>query len=280
MSLREIPIAFECGSEELIGIVSLPESPRSVGVLILVGGPQVRTGSHRMFTLLARGLAKRRTASFRFDFRGMGDSGGAMRSFEDLGEDIAAAAAAFRQHAPAVSRFVLWGLCDGASAALLSLSGIPTVDGLVLVNPWVRTESSHNQAMVRHYYGRRLAELAFWKKLFGGKMNLFLTTREFAKRVVATVRRKPVHNAADHAYVDRMLREWRRFPGKRHIVLSGQDLTAREFEDLLHGDRRWFPAEAGGPVTVCRIESADHTFSDRRDFDALIETTCGFLQER
>jgi alpha/beta superfamily hydrolase len=48
-------------------------------VLVIVGGPQYRAGSHRQFTLLARSLAEQGFAVLRFDYRGMGDSTGAMR---------------------------------------------------------------------------------------------------------------------------------------------------------------------------------------------------------
>ncbi|HBZ05431.1 MAG TPA: hydrolase 1, exosortase A system-associated, partial [Massilia sp.] len=46
-----------CRGAWLYGIVSLPAAPHPRGVLIVVGGPQYRAGSHRQFTLLARDLA-------------------------------------------------------------------------------------------------------------------------------------------------------------------------------------------------------------------------------
>ena len=55
----------------------------------------------------------------RFDFRGMGDSTGELRDFEEVNEDIGAAINAFQAHCPQLERIVLWGLCDAASASLL-----------------------------------------------------------------------------------------------------------------------------------------------------------------
>jgi len=52
------------------------------GVLIVVGGPQYRVGSHRQFLLLSRRLAAEGHPVMRFDYRGMGDASGAMRGFE------------------------------------------------------------------------------------------------------------------------------------------------------------------------------------------------------
>lgn len=89
------------------------------GVLIIVGGPQYRVGSHRQFVLLSRRLAGEGYPAMRFDYRGMGDAGGAMRSFEDVRADIGAAIEAFQRAVPSLRRIVLWGLCDAASAALL-----------------------------------------------------------------------------------------------------------------------------------------------------------------
>ena len=57
---REIPLAFPCQQDSLIGILHRPERPRRTGVVIVVGGPQYRVGSHRQFTLLARYLAEQR----------------------------------------------------------------------------------------------------------------------------------------------------------------------------------------------------------------------------
>ena len=54
----EHAVAFECGHEQLLGIVATCAGPTAdTGVLIVVGGPQYRAGSHRQFTRLARSLA-------------------------------------------------------------------------------------------------------------------------------------------------------------------------------------------------------------------------------
>ncbi|MFB1029241.1 MAG: hydrolase 1, exosortase A system-associated, partial [Thauera sp.] len=78
--MREIAQIFPCEGEELIGILALPETAVTrLGVLVVVGGPQYRVGSHRQFVLLARALAKSGVPCMRFDYRGMGDATGEMR---------------------------------------------------------------------------------------------------------------------------------------------------------------------------------------------------------
>ena len=91
MNFTEHALSFTCAGEKLLGIVAAPELPKSTGVLVLVGGPQYRVGSHRQFRLLARALAKAGYPLMRFDYRGMGDSIGDLRNFEAVNDDITAA---------------------------------------------------------------------------------------------------------------------------------------------------------------------------------------------
>ena len=118
MSFTEQAIIFPCAVENLLGIVAVPEQSKSTGVLIIVGGPQVRVGSHRQFLLLSRSLAEAGYPVMRFDTRGMGDSTGELHDFEAINKDIAAAIDAFQTNHPSVERIVLWGLCDAVSALL------------------------------------------------------------------------------------------------------------------------------------------------------------------
>ena len=94
------------GEEDLLGIIHLPEAVSRRGVVILVGGPQYRVGSHRQFLLLARALAQHGVPVLRFDFRGMGDSDGEFHGFEKLDKDIAAAIDAFAAAVPQVDELV------------------------------------------------------------------------------------------------------------------------------------------------------------------------------
>ncbi|PLX75955.1 MAG: hydrolase 1, exosortase A system-associated [Azoarcus sp.] len=169
MTVREAAFLFECEGDELVGIIAAPEEISSdLGVLVVVGGPQYRVGSHRQFVLMARRLAANGFACMRFDYRGMGDATGEQRDFEHVEQDIRAAIDAFCARAPAVKRVVLWGLCDGASAACFYAAGDMRVTGMVLLNPWVKTAAGEAKTYLKHYYLQRVLEPAFWKKLMGG----------------------------------------------------------------------------------------------------------------
>src|SRR5450830_1857888 len=127
---EERSLSFTCDGAQLFGIASVPAAPAARGVLIVVGGPQYRAGSHRQFTLLARSLAEQGIAAMRFDYRGMGDSEGKARDFEGVDNDIRAAIDAFFAAVPQLREVVIWGLCDAASAAMFYARRDPRVCGL------------------------------------------------------------------------------------------------------------------------------------------------------
>ncbi len=147
--------SFVAKGEDLLGIVALLGRSRTGGVLIVVGGPQYRVGSHRQFVQLARHLAAGGAACMRFDYRGMGDGGGATRPFDEIDADVRVAVDTFFAACPRVTSIVLWGLCDGASAICFYAATDPRITGVVLVNPWVRTQVGEARTYLRHYYVRR-----------------------------------------------------------------------------------------------------------------------------
>src|SRR5690349_4948972 len=132
---QEDALAIDCGGERLVGIVARPAAHSDTAVVIVVGGPQYRAGSHRQFVLLARALAANGVPALRFDVRGMGDATGSMQSFESSTPDLGCAIDALVSACPGVRRIVLWGLCDAASVILLYARATrdTRIAGLVLV---------------------------------------------------------------------------------------------------------------------------------------------------
>src|SRR6187401_3766134 len=168
MTAAEQTFTFGAGPQSLIGVLHHAQAHgNSRGVVVVVGGPQYRIGSHRQFVLLARSLAARGTAVLRFDLAGMGDSNGEFAGFERSAADIRAAIDALQQAERNVRVVCLWGLCDGASAALMYVRQDPRVSHLVLVNPWVSTSAGQAQAYLDAYYGRKLRSPGFWRRMAG-----------------------------------------------------------------------------------------------------------------
>jgi hypothetical protein len=119
MNVAQQASTFACEGEWLVGIVSRPPQPRPRGVLIVVGGPQYRVGSHRQFALLANRLAGQGTPVMRFDYRGMGDSSGESRDFEQVSPDLRAAVDAFFRHGSRASGCGHLGSVRCSSAGLV-----------------------------------------------------------------------------------------------------------------------------------------------------------------
>lgn len=275
------PLVFGCAGETLVGCLHHAgpgTGAASTGVVILVGGPQYRAGSHRQFVHLARALAAAGYPTLRFDVRGMGDSSGAeWRLLYHITPDIGAAVDELMRRAPQVQRVVLWGLCGGASAALLYLDDRQDarIGGLALVNPWVRTAQSEARTQLRHYYAARLCQRDFWRKLLRGGVGLG-AVRDLAGSVARARRPTPVR---DGNYRDRMLKAWMAFAGPTLVLLSEDDYTARDFADYVSGHPGWRTRAAAASVRQVTLEGADHTCSSADSRARLERTTVDWLAE-
>ena len=259
-------LTFDCAGETLVGVITVPDRPRDTAVLVIVGGPQYRVGSHRHFVLLARALASRGYPVLRFDYRGMGDSAGATRTFEEATDDIHAAIDALLATQGQPRRVVLWGLCDGASAALLywHAKRDNRVAGMCLLNPWLRSGVSLARTQIKHYYRQRLMQPAFWLKLLHGGMALGALKGLLDNLATAIHRRQP--DSADAIdFRTAMAHAWRAFPGPLLLVLSGSDYTAKEFMEGASNDEAWRGALSRTGVERVEVTTADHTFSASAD---------------
>jgi exosortase A-associated hydrolase 1 len=229
--------------------------------------------------LLARRLAAEGYPAMRFDYRGMGDSDGSIRDFEHVSDDISAAISALMRACPTVKRIVLWGLCDAASAALLYMqaTGDARIAGLVLLNPWARSEASLAQTHIKHYYGQRLMQKEFWIKLLRGEMHLLRAVRGFVDSAMAARGTQTHGNAVSMSFQDRMAEGLRQFPGKTMLILSGQDYTAKEFLEYVGSSTRWAGLIEPGRIHRVDIPDADHTFSSREQRSRVENETLQWL---
>jgi exosortase A-associated hydrolase 1 len=284
--MKESVLTFACDGQPLVGILAEPDGTAAdIGVLIVVGGPQYRAGSHRQFTLLARELASQGFAALRFDYRGMGDSLGEARDFEQVDADIDAALDALLEARPAVRRVVIWGLCDAASAALMYMgSGArPRVAGLVLANPWVRSTASLAATQVKHYYGRRLLQRDFWRKLLAGGVGTAALSGAWRNLMLALSRRRPT-GAGGGSFQARMAAGLAQPSTALLVLLSATDMTAREFDDMFPASQS--PAAASPPAGTTQtrgidrrwIAGADHTFSTDAHHRLAMAATVDFLR--
>lgn len=306
----EQALTFPCAGEWLTAILSpaadvpaqssAPSSapspaPAPRGVLIVVGGPQYRAGSHRQFALLARALAAQGIPAMRFDYRGMGDSSGAARNFEEVDTDLRTAIDRFMAAVPGLREVVIWGLCDAASAALFYARHDHRVSGLVLLNPWARTANGLARATLKHYYVDRLLQPALWKKIASGQFDFRKALRSLAGLLRASrggATRSPPEplphaSAAAQGTAQiipaspdlhaRMRAGWQAFHGPVLLIISGADLTAQEFLDMAKASRQWRKLLAAPRVRRHTLPGADHTFSRREWRDQVAAWTADWV---
>jgi exosortase A-associated hydrolase 1 len=275
-AINEQALLFGCEGDELVGIVTQPmQQMARIGVLVVVGGPQYRVGSHRQFVLLARQLAEHGVACMRFDYRGMGDACGEQRSFEDAGRDIEAALNGFLQAVPELRGVVLWGLCDGATAAAFYAHSDPRVRGLILLNPWVKTEAGEAKAYLKHYYLKRLCSVSFWKKLLGGGVALSSSLYDLSDKL-NKIREKKLPSQAEETLPERMFAALYAAKLPIRVMLSGRDHVAQEFSEVLSSPKwqKLLPENS-----IQRHSEADHTFSTAAWREAVANSTVTWIEE-
>lgn len=279
---HEKALEFSCGDTRLYGILHAPENPRTRAILIVVGGPQYRVGSHRQFVLLARRVAALGFPVLRFDHRGVGDSGGDTPDFENLDPDIHAAMGVLLNRIPGIREVVIWGLCDAASAAMIYAHQDDRIKGMVLLNPWVRSDQGLARANISLYYGSQLRDADFWRRVFRGKVNIFGGLRSMFGQLLAAVRPASLNDSTagktQTPFQRRMERGLAEFTGRVLIILSGQDITANEFSALTGRDRRWRRILRRPSCQVRRIAEANHTFSSREWRDLVEQQTIDWLE--
>jgi uncharacterized protein len=293
MSVREIPLCFDCEGSTLVGIVHVPDTVRARGVLALVaGGPQYRGGVGRLQVQLARELAAGGVPVMRFDYRGLGDSEGTFKGFEDIEADLASAIRAFREQVPGLQEVVLWGGCDAASAIMINAWKYPEVTGIMVGNPWAHTAETGDAVTVKHHYRARMRDKSFWLKVLKLQYNPLPAAATLARAALARLRHRGAGRqaAADSVpkdtpgqpFVLRMRRGMSRFKGDMLVLMSGRSLVSKEFDELVAADTQWQQAMRS-PRHVARhdMPNADQTYSAMASRDEVIAVArCWMLDTR
>lgn len=257
-------IVFPCAGDMLAG--TLDEADGRVGLLIVSGGNELRIGAHRGMALLAQRVAADYGAPvLRFDRRGIGDSTGENRGFDSSADDIAAAVAAFRAHAPHVDRIVGFGNCDAASALALHHERA-CIDALVLANPWVvepdDTDTLPPAAAIRARYAARLRDPREWMRLMRGGVNLQKLARGIAKAAASTAA------VPSQGLAARVAGALDASPVPVTILLAEGDNTAIAFREAWHAPAF---ARVRDRARLLLCETASHSFAHERDAQWLFD---------
>lgn len=253
------------------GISSAPRYDAALAVVLLNAGLIHHVGPQRLHVRLARALAERGLSALRVDLSAIGDSSVrpdslpsqelAVREPKEVMDDLAR-----RGH----SRFLLLGICSGASLALQAAVD-PRVVGLVLVNPALADESRNSVAFGQHYVSHSISNPRSWVNLLTGRVNY--------ARLVRTL----VHGIR------------RKFKGGNGGLASMADVVRAELAPVLSRDTRLlvflsdrharFERFLGDEVQELQVSGrlslevhpeADHLYSRLADQELLVERVCSW----
>ncbi len=260
----------------ILGIVCTPNrsaQKATLTVIMVAGQPHTRVGPHRMFVEFARHLAEEGIRSLRFDCSGWGDSQGPTRTFEESRFDIVTVVQSVLREDPD-QQVVIVGLCDGATATLLSLPLLKAdhrkVLATILINPWIDQEQFEatpdrpsNEVFVR------LKSKEFWGRLLGRNSQKNGASGG-ASQSSKLVRQGAEKRASDLSLIHAIV-------GSNTTllaVLSSLDLSAQIFSKWIDHDERL--GQKFLKENIFRHPRADHTFSDEADW----REVCQWISQR
>lgn len=155
-------VTFQSEGEKMVGVLYLPKSYKSGNKMptVIVTGAWT-TVKEQMPTVYAQRLADRGFASFVFDFRYWGESGGAPRQYESPNAKIKDIrnAAAFLKSLPVVDgdRIGGLGICASAGYMAQAVASDPNFKSFATVAAWLHDDNSLNAIFGQETVKRRNA---------------------------------------------------------------------------------------------------------------------------
>lgn len=291
----EAPLVFEVQGSPLLGILHTPAQPARIGlIMVAAGGPQYHVGCCRQLLSWARRFADEGLAVLRFDYRGMGDSGGDFRGFEHVDEDLRAAVDQLLAQQPQLQHLVFWGGCNAASAIMMYAWQDPRVSGFIVSNPWLMEEQNQARNLLKHHYAKRLVDPQFWRSLLSGRVDVLAAIGGLLQTIVARVkpaRRGPQAGGAQsepataqsaggqqQPFIERMLQGFQAFQGKG-LILGSAGIVGQEFDEQVRSSRAWRKAAARPNYQRVILDKAGHNFADKLASEAVFNTTYQWISE-
>ena len=251
------PVPFDSNGSCLVGTLD-PAPGGRIGLLIVSGGNEVRSGAHRGMAMLAARVATTGFPVFRFDRSGVGDSSGPNRGFLGSAHDIFNATSAFENEAD-LDHVVAFGNCDAATALALFGTKDLSLSGLILANPWTIEQQDElpPPAAIRSRYAAKLRDPREVWRLLTGRVHLGKLMRGLRKSRQAA-------------------------PAALAQQLSDAVAVSRSRVRVLaaHGDNTAIAFRAALPhVPVIERDTASHSFAGPGDADWLFTQVVSFLRE-
>lgn len=288
----------------LHGMLHEPDAALARGVCILLLSPGIkgRVGPHRLYLKLAEPLVAAGFHVLRFDYYGLGDSGGelAERVMADMYNSIQGgryvedtiAAMDWMSGQHGISRFVGSGLCGGSISALLTAQAdrrIEALLGIGLPSTLEGGAQNFDRFMTRgqlrqegQTYLRKALDPKAWSRFLSGKSGYRLIGRAL-RELVAPSKRKPAAatpagepDNANPLFAPAFLALLK---ARRPILLTFSSGDRHRFNFGEKFEER-FAKEISGighPYQLLLIDGANHVLSDPRWIDELLRSALPWL---
>jgi len=274
----EEAVQINLEEKKLYGILHIPENtglPEKI-ILMVVGGPQTRIGSHRLYVDLARWLTTKGHYVFRFDYEGIGDSEGVWKGYKYSSASITEAINFLVNKYSSLTKVFIWSLCDGSTASMIYGAGnSDRVHGMILCNPYVHSATDEARALLKHYYIRRIFSKYFWRKIVSFKFNFFESIKSMSDIVQKSYSPDQINPDESQMEIDpvEMIDSLKKYPHKVIFILSDNDLTAKKFYDFINREPSLRKNAKRKNIMYRHVPGADHTFTKSRAKKELLRIT-------
>ena len=290
----EEPVYFPAGAHQLFGVLTRPVvESNSCAVLLIKGGSPnlVSFQRNRLAVRIARRAAGLGYHVLRFDWHGVGESGGPLEAFRldrPFGDDVVAAVKWLQ--AQGFAQVLLVGSCYGGRAALMAARKLHGIGGVVLVSLSVAYDLYRLRAdnLAVSQYERRGMDLHRLRRLFNSAIR-----RAYARKVWDKVRaivarrwsRLTSRDAIDPTLVSTDV-----FGQLKHLldhrvpvrfIYGTEDPFYRHFRRVNQGAFGRFLARYGDLVEVSAdIEGVVHDYTTVAVQDGTVEAVAQWLRHR
>jgi len=274
----------------LFGVVSQPtkidkNDKEKTAVVFINCGSEHNVGPQRLYTTIARQLAKSGFITFRFDLEGIGDSMPAGNNLENVPysptalKDIEQALAHLTE-TYACGSFILTGVCAGAFHSFKAAISIETfaISEAILINPlvfeWRHDRTSDEVRYEMNHYRSSMKTPQKWLKLLSGNVSVLHLSNIVFQSISNRVRRvatrlwnfvRSIPNTDLPEDLDRL-----RAMG-RHLTIIYADSDPAHYIMMTQAKRQTVRGEKSGLIKIHPIANADHAFSKRSMRNELIE---------
>ena len=260
----------------LVGIVSDPSGSEHnnglPGVILLNAGLVHRVGPNRLYVNMARALAAQGFVVLRFDFSGIGDSQvrSDTRPREKRAVDEVQDAMDLLAQRRGIDRFLLMGICSGATDSFNTACQDSRVVGAVLINLLGYEQQVVSYVRSSRYWKTRLFAPKYWVRPLLGRGNY----RLWFSRLRDVLQKRSASFAARDIAADFRALTLR---GVRLLYILGSADISLEYFEIVLGSTANELTESG-KLRVEVIQQTDHLFTPLRSQQLLLEIVQDWIQ--